>query len=98
MALDDPAAAIETVGGKGASLARLARAGFGVPPGFYVTTSAYADFVAHGSLREPVMAAMALGDVSDPATFETAAGRISELFAGLAVPAAIAAAIAQAYS
>ena len=98
MALDDPAATIETVGGKGASIARLARAGFGVPPGFHVTTGAYTDFVARGSLREPLMAAMALVDASDPATFGTAAGRISELFAGPSVPAATAAAIARAYT
>ena len=38
MALDDPGAAPGVVGGKGASLARLARAGFRVPPGFHVTT------------------------------------------------------------
>jgi rifampicin phosphotransferase len=98
MALDDPAAALAMAGGKGASLARLARAGFPVPPGFHVTTRAYLDFVAHGSLREPVMAAMSVVDVSDPATFETASGRIGELFAGRPVPAATAAAIARAYA
>ena len=68
MALADPAAAVATVGGKGASLARLARAGLPVPPGFHVTTRAYLDFVAHGSLREPVMAAMSCVDMSDPVT------------------------------
>ena len=98
MALDDPTAALAKVGGKGASLARLARAGFPVPPGFHVTTRAYLDFVAHGNLREPVMAAMSIVDVSDPATFETASGRIGELFAGRPVPAATAAAIAKAYT
>jgi hypothetical protein len=97
MALDDPPAALATVGGKGASLARLARAGFPVPPGFHVTTRAYLDFVAHGNLREPVMAAMSIVDVSDPATFETASERIGELFAGRSVSAATAAAIAKAY-
>src|SRR5437773_8964468 len=35
--LDDPAAGLEQVGGKGASLARLAAAGLPVPPGFHVT-------------------------------------------------------------
>ena len=39
LALDDPGAVTGTVGGKGASLGRLARAGFRVPPGFCVTTS-----------------------------------------------------------
>ena len=41
MALDDPGAVPGVVGGKGASLARLVRAGFHVPPGFHVTTNAY---------------------------------------------------------
>ncbi|NUO98180.1 MAG: pyruvate, phosphate dikinase [Nonomuraea sp.] len=44
--LDDPAADLETAGGKGASLARLARAGLSVPGGFVVTTEAYRSFVA----------------------------------------------------
>jgi phosphohistidine swiveling domain-containing protein len=98
MALDDPAAALATVGGKGASLACLARAGFPVPPGFHVTTRGYLDFVAHGNLGEPVLAAMSMVDVSDPATFEAASGRIGELFAGRSVPAATAAAVAEAYA
>jgi phosphoenolpyruvate synthase/pyruvate phosphate dikinase len=98
MALDDAAAVLETVGGKGAFLARLARAGFAVPPGFDVTTSAYLDFVEGGGLREPMMAAMSTVDVSDPVTFEVASERISALFAGRAMPAATAAAIVRAYA
>ena len=43
MALDDPGATPGVAGGKGASLARLARAGFRVPPGisgrFYANVS-----------------------------------------------------------
>ncbi|MEV3984666.1 PEP/pyruvate-binding domain-containing protein [Nonomuraea sp. NPDC049758] len=44
--LDDEAADLGTAGGKGASLARLARAGLPVPGGFVVTTWAYRSFVA----------------------------------------------------
>ncbi|MFI7108892.1 PEP/pyruvate-binding domain-containing protein [Nonomuraea sp. NPDC050227] len=45
--LDDEAAAdLGTAGGKGASLARLVRAGLPVPGGFVVTTRAYRSFVA----------------------------------------------------
>ncbi len=98
MALDDPGAVLETVGGKGASLARLARAGFPVPPGFDVTTGAYLDFVERGGLREPMMAAMSAVDVTDPARFEVASEQISALFAGRAMPAATAAAIVSAYA
>ena len=98
MALDDPGAAPGVVGGKGASLARLARAGFRVPPGFHVTTSAYLDFIGRGGLREPMLAAMSGVDVSDAATFDAAAARIGDLFAGQPVPAPTAAAIAGAYA
>jgi rifampicin phosphotransferase len=98
MALADPGAAPEVVGGKGASLGRLARAGFPVPPGFHVTTSAYLDFIGRGSLREPVLAAMSAVDASDPATFDAAAARIGDLIAGQPMPAPTAAAIAGAYA
>ena len=98
MALDDPGAAPGAVGGKGASLARLARAGFRVPPGFHVTTSAYLDFIGRGGLRESVLAAMSAVDASDPATFDAAAARIGDLFDGQPVPAPTAAAIAAAYA
>jgi hypothetical protein len=97
LALDDPGAEPGVVGGKGASLARLARAGFRVPPGFHVTTGAYLDFMARSGLREPVLAAMAAVDASDAATFDAAAVRIGELFAGQPLPATTAAAIAGAY-
>ena len=98
MALDDPGAVPGVVGGKGASLARLVRAGFRVPPGFHVTTSAYLDFAGRGGLREPVLAALSAVDVSDAATFGPAAARIGELFAGQPLPAPTAAAIAGAYA
>jgi phosphohistidine swiveling domain-containing protein len=98
MALDDPGAAPGVVGGKGASLARLARAGFRVPPGFHVTTSAYLDFIERGGLRQPVLVAMSAVDVSDAATFDAASARIGELFAAQPVPAPTAAAITGAYA
>jgi len=40
LALDDPLATLENVGGKGSSLARLAIAGLPVPGGFHLTTAA----------------------------------------------------------
>ena len=43
--LDTKEDALEVVGGKGRSLAKLANAGFPVPAGFQVTTSAYRRFV-----------------------------------------------------
>ena len=54
---DDPRATdIEVVGGKGASLARLARAGFPVPAGFTITTEAYAAYIAANGLGDKIAA------------------------------------------
>ncbi|ONI80992.1 pyruvate, phosphate dikinase [Actinosynnema sp. ALI-1.44] len=46
LSLSDAGADLVTVGGKGASLARLTAAGIPVPAGFCVTTSAHRDFVS----------------------------------------------------
>jgi pyruvate,water dikinase len=56
--LDDGAADLATVGGKGASLATLVRAGLPVPPGFHITTRAYREFVS----PEEVQAALGTDD------------------------------------
>ncbi len=43
--LDSPDATLEQVGGKGASLARVATAHLPVPLGFHITTYAYRRFI-----------------------------------------------------
>jgi Pyruvate phosphate dikinase, AMP/ATP-binding domain len=76
MPLEDSGAVSSVAGGKGASLARLARAGFRIPPGFHVTAGAYADFVGRYGLGESVLAVMSVVRAADPATFDVAAARI----------------------
>ncbi|GGU22862.1 PEP/pyruvate-binding domain-containing protein [Lentzea flava] len=49
--LDDPAADLAAVGGKGASLATLTRAGLPVPAGFCLTTRAYRERSMEGLLE-----------------------------------------------
>ncbi|MER6949682.1 PEP/pyruvate-binding domain-containing protein [Nonomuraea sp. NPDC000554] len=83
--LDDAAADLATVGGKGASLARLTRAGLPVPGGFHITTEAYRLFVA--GFRDQILEAASAGD----------ADRIAALFAAHEVPAELAADIRDAY-
>src|SRR3712207_9286006 len=46
--------ALPVVGGKGANLGELARAGLPVPPGFCVTTTAY-ELVAAGTGVDPIL-------------------------------------------
>ncbi|MEV0380294.1 PEP/pyruvate-binding domain-containing protein [Nonomuraea sp. NPDC050643] len=82
--LDDATADLATVGGKGASLARLTRAGLPVPGGFHITTGAYRAFVA--GFREEILRAAA----DDP-------DRIASLFAAHDLPGDLAAEIRAAY-
>jgi pyruvate,water dikinase len=95
--LDSPDAALERVGGKGASLARLASAGLPVPPGFHITTLAYRRFVSANHLTEPVLAAAARARADDPATLDGASAEIQALFARGTMPDDLAAAIRRAY-
>ena len=46
---------LERVGGKGRSLANMARAGFNVPAGFMVTADAYREFVADNDLQNAII-------------------------------------------
>ncbi|MGP3956922.1 PEP/pyruvate-binding domain-containing protein [Nonomuraea sp. 3N208] len=84
--LDDAAADLATVGGKGASLARLVRAGLPVPDGFHVTTAAYRAFVS--DFHDDILRAAAAGDTEE----------IAALFARHDVPEGLAAEIRQAYA
>lgn len=95
--LDHAAADLATVGGKGASLARLAGAGLPVPPGFHITTRAYRDFVAADGLAEQITVALGGLDPDDLAAVARAAAAIAAAFAGRELPAATANAIGEAY-
>ncbi len=93
LALDDPAATLEQVGGKGASLARLAVAGLPVPPGFHVTTAAYRHFVTENGLQEQILATVSAITADQPSSFEEASRKIGRMFAEGSMPAEIAEAI-----
>lgn len=86
------------VGGKGASLARLTRAGLPVPAGFTVTTAAYQQFVAENALQPRILAALQAVDVGQPATLDAASRAINELFAQAAIPQPVVDTIVQAYA
>jgi pyruvate,water dikinase len=95
--LNDPQVTLESVGGKGASLARLVEAGFSVPDGFHVTTEAYRTFVLVNDLQPTIDAALQDVDAEKPATLEHAARTIHEAFMGATIPGEIASAIVGAY-
>ena len=70
--LSDASAGLSLVGGKGASLARLAAAGLPVPPGFHITTAAYRQFVTAYELQAQILAAVSEVNADQPATLEEA--------------------------
>src|SRR6266480_6235760 len=97
LALDDTAATLEQVGGKGASLARLAAVGLPVPPGFRITTAAYRYFVTENGLQEQILATVSAVTADQPTSLEEASRKIGRMFAQGTMPAEIATAIRQAY-
>ncbi len=78
--LNSPHATLEIVGGKGANLARLARAGFNVPHGFLIPTESYRQFVAEHKLDAVIRDALRDLDVNDPAALQTASQTIRAQF------------------
>ncbi|MGD1992847.1 MAG: PEP/pyruvate-binding domain-containing protein [Anaerolineae bacterium] len=95
--LDDEHATLQTVGGKGAALAEMVRAGLPVPDGFHVTTAAYRAFVAQNELKPAILAALEAANPEQPASLETASRTIAELFARGEIPPEVAGAIANGY-
>jgi rifampicin phosphotransferase len=91
-------ATLDLVGGKGASLAKLAAAGLPVPPGFHLTTAAYRRFVDENDLQASILDAATNSTDSDPALLERAAVTIRALFERGTMPSEIAAAIGRAYA
>lgn len=85
------------VGGKGASLARLAAAGFPVPPGFAVTADAYRHFHRTHDLDEHLPAVEALSGRPPMVEVRTAVTPIRERVTAARLPIEVREAILQAY-
>ncbi|MFN2255778.1 MAG: PEP/pyruvate-binding domain-containing protein [Candidatus Promineifilaceae bacterium] len=95
--LNDLRANLETVGGKGASLARMINAGLPVPAGFHITTEAYRRFVAENDLQAKIDEALGQIDLEKPATLQEASTQIRQAFLAAPIPQDSAAAIVGAY-
>jgi phosphohistidine swiveling domain-containing protein len=71
------------VGGKGANLGEMTRAGYPVPPGFCITTYAYLDFIQRNDLGKVIASLGALAREGDEAAaLEREAARLGALVAG----------------
>jgi phosphohistidine swiveling domain-containing protein len=97
-AFTDGTARLETVGGKGYSLARLSAAGLPVPFGFFVTTAAYRQFVEENNLEGVIVGALAKADINRPAALEGCSRTIQDAFHSAEIPAGIRQAVCEAYA
>jgi pyruvate,water dikinase len=96
--LDHGDAPLEQVGGKAASLLRMAAAGLPVPPAFVLTTEAYRQFVAANDLAPVIVADVRSLSEADPGSWERAATAIQARFAEAAIPDDLVAAVRAAYA
>jgi pyruvate,water dikinase len=90
-------ASLALVGGKGSNLGELMRAKFPVPPGFCVTTTAYAR-VAENARLEPILAALEKPADLTPDMMATFALQARNAVLAAEVPSEIAQAITDAYA
>ncbi|MCC5466288.1 phosphoenolpyruvate synthase [Pelosinus baikalensis] len=86
------------VGGKGANLGELTKAGFPVPGGFCVTTYAYRDFIATSPKMDTLFAALKAIDPTDLNLIRELGERIRTHLQQLAIPAQIRDEIIQAWT
>ena len=91
-------AAVGAVGGKGASLGELARAGVAVPPGFVVTVEAFAAAMAVIDPSGALCAEIEALPAADLAGIAAAAARFRALVASVPLPEEVAAAIESGYA
>lgn len=96
--LDTKDAALEVVGGKGRSLARMAVAGMPVPGGFYVTTSAYKRYVEENNLQKSIVGLAKPVMTGRTLSFDSASAGIQALFEKAEPPTEIVSEIREAYA
>ena len=88
--LDSERADLAAAGGKGASLARMRRAGFPVPEGFLVHTPAYREFLRINQLDEVIRGLLMGLDAQSPDALEAASAQIRARFRAGELPPGLA--------
>lgn len=85
------------VGGKGANLGEMTKAGFPVPPGFIVSSSAYFYFLKENNLELPIKKILLQAQLDDPHSFLEVSEKIKEKILEGKMPKDLAVEIAKAY-
>ncbi|TES81954.1 MAG: phosphoenolpyruvate synthase [Dehalococcoidia bacterium] len=89
---------VNTVGGKGANLGEMTRAGIPVPPGFIVTASAYFDFLAGSTVRDKIASWLKPLDPGNSKQLQQVASVIKKLILDIPMPPELAEKIEKAYN
>jgi pyruvate,water dikinase len=89
---------VALVGGKGANLGELTRAGFPVPPGFVVTVEAYRRFAEATGIGARIREQLSTLDVDDPDQLRRTSDAIQALVRDAAIPDDIRSDIVAAYA
>lgn len=77
---------IPIVGGKGANLGELTQNGINVPPGFFVTSSAYKEFISVSNLDEKIKEIINSFDVEDSSQLQLKSKEVRNLIENCDVP------------
>jgi len=77
---DAPQVDLSVAGGKGANLIKLKNAGFPVPDGFLIPTSAYQEFVLENHLRSLIKSTLEKTDLRSPEALKHASLQIRQEF------------------
>src|SRR3990172_9821719 len=85
------------VGGKGANLGELTKAGIPVPSGFILTSHAYFHFLHEAGLTSKIQHVLADLDVNESRRLQRAANDIKQMIMDARMPNGVAADIARAY-
>jgi len=88
---------IALVGGKGANLGEMVKAGFPVPAGFAVTVAAYDIFLKENNLSIKIKKTLAETDVDDPRQLERASKNIAGTLLKSKIPDSVAREVISAY-
>jgi len=88
---------LSLVGGKGANLGEMAKAGFPVPNGFGITVHSYDSFMEHNGISEEIYKILRALDVSDSETLNAASKKIQKLIKTSEMPSEVASEVIRAY-
>ena len=89
---------VNTVGGKGANLGEMTRAGLPVPQGFIVTASAYFDFLEKSTVKDKIVSWLKSLDTSNSKRLQQVASVIKKLILDSPMPPELAEKIEKAYN